>query len=190
MFFLMKLDRDGNFKWVRSFGTTNTSEIGRFVQETSDGGFIIIGYRNDGDGQAYVVKTDSQGNEEWIRYLTGDTIGFPNVYDKLLKRGAYYPNSYADHYGTSIHQAKDGGHLVLVSNGHYNFKSHTHYITSYLIKTNSKGITTEFSHSNRESFAKSLVDFISDDFSYPRRSYFQARGYKDWIPKKEVSKIK
>ena len=63
--FLMKLDGDGNFQWVRSFGKIDLYEAGMFVQETSDGGFIMIGYRNDGEAQAYVVKTDSQGKEEW-----------------------------------------------------------------------------------------------------------------------------
>ena len=83
--FLMKLDGDGNCQWVRTFGKINQGERVNFVQETSDGGFIMIGYVS---GQTYVVKTDSQGKEEWHK-LFGDGT-----------------------YAESGQQTSDGGYII------------------------------------------------------------------------------
>lgn len=61
--FLAKTDNQGLGEWVKTFGG-NSGESGIAVQETSDGGFIIIGTEVL---RVWLIKTDSQGNEEWNR---------------------------------------------------------------------------------------------------------------------------
>ena len=43
-------------QWYQTFGGSET-DYANSVQQTTDGGYIILGYR--------LIKTDSQGNIEW-----------------------------------------------------------------------------------------------------------------------------
>jgi len=51
---LMELDRWGHVMWSREFGGE-----ARYVQETSDGGYIVTGNHN---GDLYLLKTDANGD--------------------------------------------------------------------------------------------------------------------------------
>ena len=70
---LVKLDSDGNEDWITTLGGAD-SDSGYSVQQTPDGGYIIAGdsssYSSSGD--AYLVKTDADGNEEWHNVFGGD----------------------------------------------------------------------------------------------------------------------
>ena len=60
---LFKTDSSGNKLWNRSYGSTQEGEIGYYVQETSDGGFVIIGNSSfNQDSDMWIIKTDSSGN--------------------------------------------------------------------------------------------------------------------------------
>ena len=63
----IKTDSLGNVQWSKTFGGTNY-DAGLSSLSTPDGGFLILGMtRSFGAGQrdAYLVKTDSLGNQEW-----------------------------------------------------------------------------------------------------------------------------
>ena len=110
---LVKLDSDGNEDWITTLGGAD-SDSGYSVQQTPDGGYIIAGdsssYSSSGD--AYLVKTDANGNEEWHNVFGGDQWD-----------GAY-----------SVDQTTDGGYIL---SGYYGYEDWTNDV--YLIKTDASG---------------------------------------------------
>lgn len=91
-FWLIKISSSGSATWSRTFGGLD-DDWGSSVQQTSDGGYVIAGstYSSGDSSPDYlVVKTDSNGNEEWRK-----VIGTPDT-----------------DQGQSIHETKDGGYVV------------------------------------------------------------------------------
>ena len=89
---LIKTDSSGNELWNETFGGTN-ADYGRSVLETNDGGYIIAGDTysyGGGNCDAWLVKTDSAGNELW-----NETIG-----------------GLSDDRCVSIQQTSDGGYII------------------------------------------------------------------------------
>jgi hypothetical protein len=58
-------------QWVKTFGSITYDDFAEKARQTSDGGFIIVGetrsYGSDHYEDAWLIKTDSQGNEQWNR---------------------------------------------------------------------------------------------------------------------------
>jgi hypothetical protein len=77
---LVRLNDDGSILWEETYGGSG-ADLGRYVQETSDGGFVLIGMTTstDGDvgisyggGDVWVIKIDSNGVLQW-EYSYGGT---------------------------------------------------------------------------------------------------------------------
>ncbi len=84
-FWLLRTDATGNILWDKNYGGSST-ETGKCVQETPDGGFIFIGdaFSNNGDvgGTAgsfdfWVVKLDADGNIVWKELYGGSNADNP-----------------------------------------------------------------------------------------------------------------
>jgi len=70
---LFRIDENGNELWSRTVGHY-LFEIAHAVEETSDGGFLVSGQINSfdaGPGNAFLLKTDGDGNEEWSQWYGG-----------------------------------------------------------------------------------------------------------------------
>jgi len=72
--YVVKTATNGDTLWTRSYGGGATDR-GFFVQQTSDGGYIIAGYTESfgaGATDVYLLRTDSSGDTLWTRTYGGD----------------------------------------------------------------------------------------------------------------------
>ena len=115
--FLVKLDVNGNLQWDQVFTQTNES-VGNSVKQTQDGGYIICGSKRGGllgENDVFVIKTNSNGIEQWNKTYGGNSID----------------------EGHSISQTLDGGFIICGSktfSGEFNK-------TLWVIKTDINGDT-------------------------------------------------
>uniref|UniRef100_A0A2B4RD36 Sulfatase-modifying factor 1 n=1 Tax=Stylophora pistillata TaxID=50429 RepID=A0A2B4RD36_STYPI len=75
-FMVLKLDKDGNKQWLKTFGGAEDDEAEDIIQ-SSDGGYVVAGWTgNTGDRPAnkwnyMVLKLDSSGTQVWEKKLGG-----------------------------------------------------------------------------------------------------------------------
>lgn len=64
--YVIRIDENGNELWYRTYGASGY-ESGHYIQQTLDGGFIVMGNTNSygNDYEYYLVKTDYYGGVQW-----------------------------------------------------------------------------------------------------------------------------
>lgn len=89
---LIKTDKFGKELWLKNYSVGN-SDGGNFVLQAADRGYIVLGTTSsfgNPDSSLCLIKTDSSGNEEWIK-----TFGSKGI-----------------EFGLSVLQTDDGGYLA------------------------------------------------------------------------------
>lgn len=72
---LMKVNEQGVLAWQKSYHHTSERSIGRSVEQTADGGFIISGYHGEIMSEdIFVMKVNDEGLVEWSKTFGGDGI--------------------------------------------------------------------------------------------------------------------
>jgi hypothetical protein len=93
---LLKLDKDGDTLWSKPFGGTGYDGL-HAVIEASDGGYLAVGFTESfgaGVKDVYIIKTDSDGNQEWTKTYGG---GLQDVgYAACRTTGGYVITGYID----------------------------------------------------------------------------------------------
>ncbi len=112
---LIKTDSNGNLVWSKTFGGFPGNAYGHSVQQTiPDEGYIITGaIYSDSDSGAWLIKTDSNGNEIWNK-----TFGYGQSANE----------------GYSVQQTLDGGYFI--TGGTFSYQSNADVL---LVKTDSNG---------------------------------------------------
>jgi hypothetical protein len=125
--FLIKTDAGGDTLWTKTFGDT-LIDIGNFVQQTSDGGYIITGYTKGvfsswlgsfwiHSSKVWLIKTNSSGDTLWTKTLGTSPFNA----------------------GISVQQTLDGGYIVLADSGSFGGEESGGY--TWLLKTDASGDT-------------------------------------------------
>jgi hypothetical protein len=156
--------------WNKTFGGSD-DDYGFSVLQTSDGGYIIGGYTESygaGDGDVWLIKTDSSGNEMWSKTFGGSdkdsALSVRQTWDGgyviagctasygtgegdvwLIKTDSSGDVAWNqtfggpdDDYGRSVLQTSDGGYIIAGDTYSYGAGRSD----AWLIKTNSSGDET------------------------------------------------
>ncbi|WP_348304167.1 hypothetical protein [Methanothrix sp.] len=111
---LIKTDAKGHKEWDRTYGGLG-KDLGFFVQQTKDEGYIIVGGKKSfwivGNYDLWVIKTDANGSVLWDRTFggSGEDLGF------------------------SVQQTNDDGYIVA------GYTSFTNGKKAWIIKIDSQG---------------------------------------------------
>ena len=115
--YLIRTDDAGDTVWTRTYGGPDDDE-GYSVDETADGGYIVVGKtRSFGGGpcNVYLIKTDGVGDTVWTRTYGGRAVD----------------------WGSGVEQTTDGGYVVVGRT--YEFGAGGSDV--YLVKTDDAGDT-------------------------------------------------
>tara|TARA_B110000003_G_scaffold240667_1_gene247444 strand:+ start:369 stop:1562 length:1194 start_codon:yes stop_codon:yes gene_type:complete len=118
---LIKFNSLGDSLWSKSFNFDSAYCKGSFVQQTTDGGYIISGRGgNNGCTQLVLLKTFVDGNIEWVKMYpdNGCIVDAP--------------------YGKYVQQTSDGGYIIM---SNYYWNQSIDYGKMWLLKTDAQGDT-------------------------------------------------
>lgn len=90
---LIKTDKNGDTLWTRTYGEDGREEVGWFVEETSDSGYIaLVDVFNpaSGNGCSWLIKTDKNGDSLWIQGLPRSSYMCKTSDKGYAVTGSYY----------------------------------------------------------------------------------------------------
>ena len=113
---LIRTDASGNPLWQHKYRMSAHRSNGRFVRQTTDGGFVATGYTGGSFVEdVYIIKTDANGTLEWSKTYGGS----------------------GRDYGVCIQQTSDNGYIVLGETNSHGYGG----VDMYVLRMNSVGDT-------------------------------------------------
>jgi len=100
--FLMKTDANGSTLWEATFGSSG-DDLANVLLSAPDGGYVLTGYKTDsgtGNKDAYLIKTDANGNAQWERTFGGSSNDLANAM-AVAPDGGYVLAGSTDSGGTN-----------------------------------------------------------------------------------------
>ncbi|MEI6089839.1 MAG: choice-of-anchor D domain-containing protein [bacterium] len=95
--YLMKFNQNGEIEWKKTYGRVGLPNGFNDLQETDDGGYIMVGdtmfvhscadQKNAGAGHIWILKVDSYGNYEWSKNFAGNMVESAWSVEKTSDRG-------------------------------------------------------------------------------------------------------
>jgi len=163
---LIKTDASGDTLWTKTIGGI-WSDWGLSVQQTTDGGYIIVGYTNSfgaGNGNIWLIKTDTTGDTLWTKTFGGND----------------------SESGHSVQQTTDGGYIITGYRDTYGIS----WLDVWLVKTDASGDTLwtkSFGGSSRE-VGNSVQQTIDGGYIITATTYSTGAGNGDiWLIKTDIS---
>ena len=148
--YLVKTDNNGNVLWTKTYGD-NGDDWGTWVQQTSDGGYIIVCgttsslYHNSlmnvrSVWDVYLIKTDAKGKEQW----GGQYNLITNIYGQVMKELIKADSLEIKTEATGVVQAPDGGYVIcgsVIAMGTSREGKYDSWECQLVFKTDAKGNT-------------------------------------------------
>lgn len=161
---LLKTSENGDIEWAHTYGDREIIERGNCVQQTTDGGYVIVGSKEtaDNDFDVYLIKTDSSGDTLWTRTFGGDN------WDS----------------GRWIEQTTDGGYIIT---GQYEDDNDVLHVC--LIKTDANGLimhTSEIPFISPNRNLVKTIDLSGREISKPQKNQPYIEIYDDGTSRKKI----
>jgi len=197
-----------DIEWSKTYGEELT-ERGRFVQQTNDGGFAILGWKENYQGitDAWLIKTNGIGDTLWTKtygglnnvqaYAVKQTVdgGYiiigTKYYDSqdlwLIKTNENGDSLWSKTYGgesteqgRSVIETDDGGFLLFGSTRSYTDS----YRNFWLIKTSSNGdsLWSKTYGGINDEFSSSIIDIGGSGYLIVGQTLSTGNGSSDlWL---------
>lgn len=155
-FWLIKTDEEGTHQWNRTYGTITNNEGCQDIKESTDGGFVLTGWRGypSEPYDVWLVRTDETGTQLWNRTIGGS----------------------ANDFLRSIVELSDGGFALAGSTTSFGSGEYD----AWLVKLGSDGVplwNRTFGGSERDYF-NSILE-LSDGFLLSGYTESAGAGYND-----------
>jgi len=115
---LIKTDINGDTLWTKTYGGAS-ADVAFSITKANDNGYVICGITSSfgsGKDDIYIIKIDSDGNQQWYNTFGG-------IYRDV---------------GYSIYKTNDNGYIIV---GYTSYSTIGQYPNVYLIKTDINGDT-------------------------------------------------
>ncbi len=102
--YLIKTDVNGDTVWTKTFGGPGNN-TGTSVQQTTDGGYIVLGRTNNFPGtinDIYLIKTDVNGDSLWTKSLGGNNVEYGNCVQQTTD-GGYIISGWTTSFGAALY---------------------------------------------------------------------------------------
>ncbi len=154
-FYVVKIDPQGKMIWSQIYGGEKTDRC--YAVDSTNDGFILLGSTNSygaGDQDAYLVKIDTQGREQWSKTFGSEKFDM----------------------GHDVKRSNDGGYVIIgYTQTHSQGKN-----DAWILKTDSKGKTMWETIIGEIEDDRAVRGIQTNDGNYIMTGYTKSYGASIW----------